>query len=556
MLDRFDESELLELIEGGLDARRAEALSRELDADPKAAGLIERMRRDRALLKSLEEPDVPRDLMQALEPLLARPMLLDSPPSKGLVDDPRRGRRLWPRLTAVAALIALVVLAAVWAATLGLPPRSGQPSTDEFALRDESAAARRDASRELLDQAGELSADQPRADAMAGKAGSAMNVMDPAWPPPDAEIHHHEADLKNADVVMRRAAEPAAPGGVQSKQFSKGGTASGGGFGGGGGGGRGQVQSVQQDRGPGSTPAAQTIDDDTVAPESNLPVQILAQEQSQAAPPNAAPTMEARQFIAADFAVVLPTADQAAAETAVCNAVNDLGGNASLVRNFTYNEALKIEQQVQSQQSGSPPPFAQGAATSRKIAVEMKDANQEAVTEERLNELAVGCQAWQSEQAPATTTAMSKVADNSPAQVSMQLAGPPDLMTPYLNQLQFSLQGASHTIAVPAPLLERVLEKLSSQPGQQTVLRSMRPEACTGDLQPSLPPAWVWLRDRQMVIESIQRFAQRSSNDVVLVPVVVESPAAGQAATAATVEAPRPAMQPSEAPAASKSEDP
>ena len=59
MFERFDEAELLALIEDELDSDRAEALRTSLrDTDPRALEAIERMRADREILSSLNTPEV------------------------------------------------------------------------------------------------------------------------------------------------------------------------------------------------------------------------------------------------------------------------------------------------------------------------------------------------------------------------------------------------------------------------------------------------------------------------------------------------------------------
>ena len=86
MLDHHDELELLALIEGDLDARQAAALRKRLANEPRAQAMIERMREDRAVLRAMGSPELPADFVARLEPLLARPMLIESNEDVGEVD--------------------------------------------------------------------------------------------------------------------------------------------------------------------------------------------------------------------------------------------------------------------------------------------------------------------------------------------------------------------------------------------------------------------------------------------------------------------------------------
>ncbi|MHC5008663.1 MAG: anti-sigma factor family protein, partial [Planctomycetota bacterium] len=87
MTQRFDEAELLALIEDTLDPTDAQRLRQRLASEPEAVALIDRMREDRELLRSIPEPEVPGGLLAELEPILARPMLMPDLPAR------RRRRR-------------------------------------------------------------------------------------------------------------------------------------------------------------------------------------------------------------------------------------------------------------------------------------------------------------------------------------------------------------------------------------------------------------------------------------------------------------------------------
>ncbi|UCD73885.1 MAG: hypothetical protein JSV91_08805 [Phycisphaerales bacterium] len=115
MLKGFDESELLELIEGELDPKRARALRDQLAKDPASLEAVNRLRADRALLQSCRQPDLPRDFLAEMEPLLARPMLVGSPPGEYRRQLRHRSHRpVWSRVAAVAAIM-LICSGALWA---------------------------------------------------------------------------------------------------------------------------------------------------------------------------------------------------------------------------------------------------------------------------------------------------------------------------------------------------------------------------------------------------------------------------------------------------------
>lgn len=117
----FDEAQLLALIEDQLDTSAAERFKAELADKPELLKQIEQMRADRASVRSLPEPELSRDLLESLEPALARPMLLaplSAAEYRKRHAHARRPRR-FARL-AMAAAFLLIVFAGVWAASTGL----------------------------------------------------------------------------------------------------------------------------------------------------------------------------------------------------------------------------------------------------------------------------------------------------------------------------------------------------------------------------------------------------------------------------------------------------
>lgn len=122
MLDRYDPSELLALIEGELDASAAATLQQRLDGDPQAAARVRAMMRDRSNLRSIEEPELPADFIAAIEPLLSRPMLIEHVAQPAILTasefrrvHSRRHRARRFRRFAAAAAVLLLASGGIWA---------------------------------------------------------------------------------------------------------------------------------------------------------------------------------------------------------------------------------------------------------------------------------------------------------------------------------------------------------------------------------------------------------------------------------------------------------
>jgi len=165
MPQRFDEAELLALIEDKLDPEDAQRLSRRLASEPGAVALIERMREDRALLCSIPEPEVPGGLLAELEPILARPMLMPDLPAR------RRGRR--PLWSAVAAAVVLLSLGGFWAVLVSnVGPVAPSPV-------------------EVADAVGGLAQEPPPGPGPIGPSPALAEAFQGPWPPSGSVIHHH-----------------------------------------------------------------------------------------------------------------------------------------------------------------------------------------------------------------------------------------------------------------------------------------------------------------------------------------------------------------------------
>ena len=123
MSQRFDESQLLELIEGELDSAAAASLRGRVADDPKTLAMLAKLENDRHVLRSLPEPEPPPQLQSQIENILARPMLIEAvKPGVYRRQQRRIARQRRLRQLATAAIIALSISGAVWAAANFLLP--------------------------------------------------------------------------------------------------------------------------------------------------------------------------------------------------------------------------------------------------------------------------------------------------------------------------------------------------------------------------------------------------------------------------------------------------
>jgi hypothetical protein len=162
MLRNYDQSELLELIEGQLEPSKAALLRAKLASDPdqSALAMVNRMSADRARLQSLPDPELPMDFMAESERLLARPMLMESAPPAAIARPGQyrryqrrmRWRVRWPRLAAAAVVLLAAAAGVWWAATLATPPRSAGDLVAVDETRLEGPATDAHAAAALLDE--------------------------------------------------------------------------------------------------------------------------------------------------------------------------------------------------------------------------------------------------------------------------------------------------------------------------------------------------------------------------------------------------------------------
>lgn len=118
--DQFDEQELLALIERELDGSAEQKLLEKLDSHPQTRKLVRELLADRQALRSLPEPELPRDFMVDIEPLLARPMLMEpiqTKPGEYRRRHQQRNQKPFPWKHLVAAVVGLSTIAAIWSVT-------------------------------------------------------------------------------------------------------------------------------------------------------------------------------------------------------------------------------------------------------------------------------------------------------------------------------------------------------------------------------------------------------------------------------------------------------
>lgn len=244
MLHRFTEHELLDLVEGGLDALEAEALRSRLAGEPHAQVMVQQMQADRSRLRGLDQPELPAELLARIEPMLARPMLmapLDEaaplPAGMARATDFRRQRRqrthriVWSRV-AVAASLLLALLAGVWALVAGvigpqlnqrerlavndLDDRNDRPN-ESRALRDRPDTTRTDDSAATSDDAPRLAAGVAPDE---GVTESVPADLDAAVVAADFALVVRSSDAAEIEHVLARAVEDFGDHGAVVRNFS------------------------------------------------------------------------------------------------------------------------------------------------------------------------------------------------------------------------------------------------------------------------------------------------------------------------------------------------
>jgi len=409
MLDQFDESEILALIEDELGPQEAEALSKRLSHDPHALAVIQSMRRDRELLQSLGDPPLPVDLLAELEPRLARPMLI-APTGEDLRRRQRRERRRYGPL--VAAGIGLVLFAGGWFVVSGLLSSSGSEQTELFTM------------------AGDQGAEDP-------VGGDTWGMQRPRVadnrlvPPPGSSIHH---------------------------------------------------------RGPLDLPGTSTFADANDDTEPPITTELLA----------------------ADFAIVIRSADAENVERSLQDVAKQLGSESAVVRNFNFDEAQRLAWQwlqtlrAQVGPVESEPRFE--VTASGEIDPDVKSLSDPKI-------VAI----WAQSQLTATGQNRSSGAPLFGAQLHGSTAIAPSLE----QQLDYAQQGAAYTIAIPAAQLRNVLAQMQMSEAQTTTLRMLTLDDVDRSAQSADAGRLVnYVQAR----EAADRLIRQSPGAIILLPVVIQSP--------------------------------
>jgi hypothetical protein len=402
MPKRFDEAELLALIEDDLDEQRAAALRDQLEHDPEMKALIERLRRDRQTLRSIPEPQLPHDFAADLEPLVVRSMLTEPPLGEYRRQMARRrgrGRRWVP--LAAAASVAVVILGGVWAAVTSVLS-SGRDGLDHT-----FAAAQREAPAMGM----ELEANLADADRELEPA------EDAAWPPPGSTIHHRQ-------------------------------------------------------------------------PQPVSVAELLA-----AARPADAPVASAGRTVVADFALVIFNDDPKVGEQIVATVLASLPKQSAMVRNFSYEEAQRLEEEWHLARAQSPE--RPEATTADASSASDRDAWRDLLIERAR------------EQARARRDRRVDKTDESG-----QLHGPPEAAPSFEVQLELSSRGATHTVAVPVSQLNELLARLGAELDQATVFWKLPLEKAPEDGS----AIWTSAGDAR---ELLLPLTKRHPDAIVLLPVTI-----------------------------------
>ena len=141
--DQFNQEELLAYIEGELSSSSATALEQRLAEKPDVEQAVNAMREQRSFLRALPTPELDVDLVAEvvddtesdLEPMIARPMLMDevTPVAPGAYRRQRNRalrRQKLLRMGAIAAVVALCIVG-VWGAWIALGPTLSENSDSD-----------------------------------------------------------------------------------------------------------------------------------------------------------------------------------------------------------------------------------------------------------------------------------------------------------------------------------------------------------------------------------------------------------------------------------------
>ncbi|MCH8153314.1 MAG: hypothetical protein IH830_13190 [Planctomycetes bacterium] len=213
-------------------------------------------------------------------------------------------------------------------------------------------------------------------------------------------------------------------------------------------------------------------------------------------------------LLAADFALVLEAGDLASAQETLQQLVTELGPRAALVRNFSYEEARRLEQEwllSRVRRPGTDP---------AEVTASVNGRNDTIAGRRNLRELA--------DRARRQLVVRQRNRSDTDAPLSEQLYGPKELAPSLEQQLEFSDRGAAYTISVPASQLSRVLARLQVDQRHSTVLQMLRNVDRKSSGEQGESPLH-WLSDYPQVLVAARRLQDRRDG-VILLPVVIEQP--------------------------------
>ncbi len=480
MFERYDESELLSLIEGELDQRAVASLQLRLADDPQARATILAMAQDRLALRAAPEPALPMDFLAQIEPMRARPMLMD-PVAEVVTLKPgefrrqhRRANRRWRlgRLAAAAAIL-LLVFGGAWAMIDGLVLNHSEGDDSERLARGSDSP-----SDDGLPAPGELARATP-GDPLVDRLGPGV-------------VHH---DRPPADITRFAAASSAAT-------------------------------PTQADR------SAEPAGDANPIIVVDFAIVLNAREAAdiEAAMSRVVASLGERGALVKNFSFdeaqrlaeayrvahggpVLGTEADATVASAAAGDAGHRTPGALLSRSDVYRLAQRVRDQLREQASR-----ADGAVADTASATGGVVANGST----RL------------------TRADASVDDGAAATV----AGPAALGPTLEQQLDFSSRGATYTIAVPAAEVGGMIERLSLKEGQPTMLQMLpappaldevfkpaagsakgdsgRRDTTRRDAPADPPSTLVWLTEGPRVRQAMSRLSQARDGAIVLVPVIVK----------------------------------
>ncbi len=219
------------------------------------------------------------------------------------------------------------------------------------------------------------------------------------------------------------------------------------------------------------------------------------------APPVLAPRAETRAgLVPAGFVLVVAGGEAGAVEASIEAALAGIGPRTALVRNFTYDEADRLQGELIAEGSGARRRHDSSAPT--------------AGTSPPPPRVEIPARQRRDSGRPA---AGSPPSGESAAPRSEILHGPRDLAPSYEQQLEHSQWGAAYTISIPAGRLNDLLALLNVEQGRRTELRLPR-----GAAAEDAPDPLTWVRDYAEIQQTVARLRAADQDALILLPVVVE----------------------------------